>query len=389
MLLINLNIPWHSGLSAAFAYYFFISVLLAVEGGNGDDRTSRELLLHLTVGYSGLLLGKPNTTIPAILVGLFCLAMHWKAAPRVRSRLLILALPFLAAVLLDTAILHSCGFSLPLMIKGYLGLNRTYPSLGIFFVSVLAFRFWPYSFLFMLPYVLLLPSCVLLLRVLRNEPKSFFVTPQGALLVGATLVSFLGLSMNIDFKITDAVPLLFATAVAVVVARQSTTVLKSVTLEAAILLMFFSILLGALRIRMMIGGEWAGKGFGPLVRLQDPFFGNLRARREFASVLDEVDQALQREKTSRVFFATRMEFLYARNRITPPLHLPLWWHPGSSYAIRDEAVILRGFEQDNCDLIISNHSDLAQMPESLVAYIHSHYRQVDGYSHIDVFRKAR
>ena len=83
-----------------------------------------------------------------------------------------------------------------------------------------------------------------------------------------------------------------------------------------------------------------------------------------------------------------MEFLYAREQIQSPEHLPNWWDPGTSYPRSHERAIEAAWEQDKFDLLIFAHGDRDHLPEKILAVIQTRYVLVPGTKTIDVYRPA-
>ena len=80
-----------------------------------------------------------------------------------------------------------------------------------------------------------------------------------------------------------------------------------------------------------------------------------------------------------------MEFLYARELIASPLHLPNWWDPGSSFPLSREGEVVRAWERNHFDTLIFLHDDQAQIPNQILDDIRTEYAPVPGTTTIDVF----
>jgi len=81
--------------------------------------------------------------------------------------------------------------------------------------------------------------------------------------------------------------------------------------------------------------------------------------------IDELVNKLVEEVGSdkKFFFATRLEYLYALAGVQSPLGLPLWWHPGTSYAIQDSDVITANFFNHRFDFIVHMYDLTGLTPE--------------------------
>src|SRR5581483_244910 len=143
------------------------------------------------------------------------------------------------------------------------------------------------------------------------------------------------------------------------------------------ILVAIALFYGISRARMQEIGVWAeAETCNTESSIQDPFFGGFTTCRNLASVLAETDAAIHTRNAQSVFFGPRMEFLYARYRLTAPRGLPLWWHPGSSYPLPCERRILAAFEADRPQILIFLHDDRSHMPAALLDLIDREYQQL-------------
>ena len=114
-----------------------------------------------------------------------------------------------------------------------------------------------------------------------------------------------------------------------------------------------------------------------------PFFSNLQASGRFQTVVQEVGQALQ-QNPGPVFFGPRMEFAYAAFGIPSPTHLPLWWHPGTSFARADEPAILREWLNHRFATLIFLKDDSTFYSPSFLSLIAGLYTIDERYSELTV-----
>jgi hypothetical protein len=103
------------------------------------------------------------------------------------------------------------------------------------------------------------------------------------------------------------------------------------------------------------------------------------------AVLQQVEDALDRYPSNKVFFGPRMEFSYAAFRREPPRGLPIWWHPGSSFAISDMVGVLHALENGDFDLLIFLKDDHTRMPLAALEHKLISYDRVPGFSDLDVY----
>lgn len=67
---------------------------------------------------------------------------------------------------------------------------------------------------------------------------------------------------------------------------------------------------------------------------------------------------------------------------------PLWWHPGSSYAIRREKNVIKTFENSHFDVLIFLKNDRTRIPGTLLNYIDSSYHIDRKSDYLDIYTKA-
>lgn len=185
-----------------------------------------------------------------------------------------------------------------------------------------------------------------------------------------------------DSKVNDAVLPLFVVA-AQAWARPGASVRASGpfsrTLALAILTIFAVALAnGYTRERMRLVGP--GAFWEPVADTVVPhgYFAGLHTGDRMGRVLREME-ALRGDSTGRVFFGPRIEFGYRVTGTPSPLGLPLWWHPGSSYAARDEAGVLQAFSRNRFERLVFLGDDRTRMPPRLLDriardYVRSAYR---------------
>jgi hypothetical protein len=119
------------------------------------------------------------------------------------------------------------------------------------------------------------------------------------------------------------------------------------------------------------GGYFDGLGTGPW----------------FATVLSEIEAVGRSSTGQRVFYGPRIEFGYQVTGASSPTGLPIWWHPGSSYAVADTDAITRRFVQDRFDLLVFSRGDRTRVPSQILDYITAKYELVPGFYALDVYRR--
>lgn len=372
--LLTANHLWHSTTASALAAYGVLAThtLLALAG----TPHRWEAAAHVALAVAGLALSKPNVALPAILLFAACLAADK------RSRRFVLPV-FLAAAALDLLVLVPFHITLLDVLRGYADASgRAQPFL--FFVGI-----YPQGDLIGLItvpltyYLLAVPALPFIAHFRERRP--FRPTAQEWLCLGAGLITLVGLGTNWDLRIIDAPPFLMGCAVAATLMAARYARMVRPTQWSIAILFLLAVALGAGRIRMWVVGPWAGPRYGPKVMIHDRFFGTFQTRQAFAELLQESDAVVSHARGERIFFGPRMEFLYARDRIASPLHLPLWWHPGSSYALSQEPGIDDAWEQAHFDVLIFAKNDRTRYPAQLLNDMKSQYSFDGHWKQIDVF----
>ncbi len=121
----------------------------------------------------------------------------------------------------------------------------------------------------------------------------------------------------------DAPSLLFVAALLASVTSHPAPWLRGAFAYALYSLLVTAAFFGATRERMQTVGEWAEDRCGlALEQRSDPFFGPSEPAPPFFSVLDDSDKVVAATHPTHVFFGPRMEFLYARDRLSSPRGFP-------------------------------------------------------------------
>ena len=136
---------------------------------------------------------------------------------------------------------------------------------------------------------------------------------------------------------------------------------------------------------MIATGALAPPQYGEKITIDDGFFGKFETRRQFRDLLQQVDSVVDASKGKKIFFGPLMEFLYAREGLSSPSNLPVWWHPGSSYAISREPDISQAWQEHRFDVLIFNKNDRTRFPQALLSEIQSQYEFDNSNRAIDVF----
>ena len=115
-----------------------------------------------------------------------------------------------------------------------------------------------------------------------------------------------------------------------------------------------------------------------------PFFRDMLASSRFHTVLAELSDAL-RENPRPVFLGPRLEFAYAAYHLPSPLHLPVWWHPGTSFAVAQELAVLAAWQDDRFSTLIFLKDDFTYYTPRFLALIQRSYLRDDHFSQLTIF----
>ncbi len=378
ILLISINYLWHSSLAESFAVYAVLATFVTVSVPRAGWVRAAELFLHLTLAFAALLLSKPNTAFLAILL---CFAVLVRARTRMRRIGGVLA----GALVLSSLALASVHVNLLRMLGAYGGLTgRLVPR--PFVINILYAIYARNGLLNLLVYSIVGFTAAGVIATAWRDRRGVLARPVDLLAVGSIAVSVVGMGTNFDYKLTDTPLLLMGMLLYAVASPSATREHLRQGLIAVVTLCLVAAYAGVTRMRMQSVGLWADDKCGYKVRLNDRFFGSLKVCVVVSESMKEVDGVIAALGPGKhVFFGPSMEFLYARELIASPLHLPNWWDPGSSFPVSREGEVVRAWERDHFDTLIFLHDDQAQIPNQILDDIRTEYVPVPGKTTIDVF----
>lgn len=122
-------------------------------------------------------------------------------------------------------------------------------------------------------------------------------------------------------------------------------------------------------------------------RIERGYLDGMHVGRRFVRVLGEIGRLHQEQPQSSVFFGPRLEFGYRLTNTSSPRGLPLWWHPGSSYAITDEPLVVRAFAERNFDTLVFLGGDVTRMPDRLLTLIHHRYTLQHAAGELQIYKR--
>lgn len=357
--------PWHSTWTQGAALWAFAATFALLEVSAHEKSKRWELLIHLGLAQALLLLAKPNTGMPTLV---FCtLALFF------RKQLRVPALGVLcAAAIVASLLMLSVHTSLLQQWRVYSSLNSRFVPQG--YLDLIVFHRQQYLGLEKLTaFIAVVPALAWVIwRITRDLLRRRF-TVISLLAGGACLVSIIGFGTNADYPIVDTPTLLFGAALLGITEWSSFAWFEGAYAFAVYSLLVLAAFFCGTRQRMQQVGEWGDTCGNWFATEQDPFFGKFRSCPAFFDVLHATDQAVAASGSKQVFFGPRIEFFYARERLESPRGLPLWWHPGTSYLVKDEKAIVDAWKKDHFGLLILLHNDRTRLPNGIVDAIHRDY----------------
>lgn len=372
--LVYTNHIWHSSLSQYCAAAFFVAFFRSFDRRAWNRRRAASLFITAAV----LALSKQNVALPFLAAGL-AFAVVFGGALR-RTLLVTIVGGALAGILLAVVLLPMSPAS---FLYSYVAVaGRGLPSHEM----LESFRDGATN----------LPTIELCLAAIAV--MVLVIVPAGRLPVRQRLIAALFVAASLipivtdwDAKLNNAtLPLVIALVTIVAGTHRSGSRVKTgmaqVLLAGVLLVAVFG---GASRERMASVGP--GAFWEPVAahRIDHGYFNGLHSGRILADVLQELDEIAATRRQGRFFFGPRMEFGYAELRVPSPTGLPLWWHPGSSYAPADEPRIISAFAANDIDTLVFLGDDRTRMPAGLLAYISRHYRLTAHRGSLQVFDRVK
>ncbi len=370
--ILTLDFWWYNNVTAVTATLSFLSSLAFLK-----RPLSMGTQLSWVISFAFLCLMKPNVA-GLLATGTLLLV---SLATRDRVRFAVLAL---AGCLLAVALLALNRISLGGMLASYAA-----AAVGRGGLSTFGFRGLPVSFLIRvavcvlamsLPFLLWLPRFSKAVREANLSSAAYLL-----LFVLAPLISVFAMFTNGELK--DVEWALFLAPASVLLFESSDRYWRLRRLYTAFLcaLVAFDLYFGAERIRVAgIGAhtffEWKDANVSP----GNPFFRDLVSSSRFRSVIKQIGEVLK-SSPPPVFFGPRLEFSYAVFGLSSPRHLPLWWHPGTSFRATDEPELLTAWRADRFATLIFLKDDYTYYSATFLRMIKDGYYRDRGFSELTVF----
>jgi hypothetical protein len=365
---------WHNPVTSVVAVMAFLSTLLCL--ANAEAWTPWALL---GVSFTLLVLSKPN----AWPIGACVVLLGATREPRQRMRALIV---LIAGIAFSGIVCWLHGLNPLAVLHTYSELAETR---GKPFGMTGLVDFTPFDLK-----ILLRSTAVVLFLLLgilvdhRNELRQYW--REYACCVITAVTSLAMASMNYEIKTSDLMPLVVVLAVAAFrpwSKRRLDGIGRVATVIVTVFFVALSSYWGVTRLR--VRGIGAFFEDAPAQTIQAGFFARLHSGPRLIAVLRQVEDALGKYPSNKVFFGPRMEFSYAAFDRKPPRGLPIWWHPGSSFAVSDLVPVWHALENDDFDLMVFLKDDRTRMPLAVLQHKLSSYERVPGFSELDVYVRRK
>ncbi|RYE48127.1 MAG: hypothetical protein EOP21_05660 [Hyphomicrobiales bacterium] len=372
--LVFTNHVWHSSVSQYAAAVFFLALF------RGLETMDRASALWLAGTASVLALAKQNVALPVLGSSLsFVLVWggvrRWRLAAAIGGgaaagllfAMLWLRMPLAAMLAIYTAV---AGRSLPIeeMVEKLAGsaTNQVVASLCLLAVVV------------MIPIIL------------RPGRLSIAQRYVALLFVGLAALPF---ATDWDTKINNAtLPFIVVLVVVIAGMRDGSARARSQMLYAQILtgaLLSVALLGGAVRLRMYDVGPGIFWERVMSHRVERGYFGGLYTGDTLVGVLDGMERVRAWHPGQRLFFGPRLEFGYAVLRVPSPHGMPLWWHPGTSYALGDDVRVAQAFAANQFDRLIFLGDDRKRISQTVLNQIARTYRFVGTDGPLQIYEPIR
>lgn len=174
-----------------------------------------------------------------------------------------------------------------------------------------------------------------------------------AVYLSALVVGVIYLFTNFELKITDATLPMIAAGVWAFTYGKRFPVFGSLITAVLLLSIVEGMYIGWTRYRVWWGGDdWFYEErlshHSPVV----PYFTGLRCGERLLGVTHNIKRLVEKNPRATYMFGPWLQWAYPAFQVEPPMHLPPWWHAGTSYTDRDMAAIRRAFIQKKFDFLV-------------------------------------
>ena len=375
--ILTISYWWHNSVAMMAATVFFLACMLYLQRPQGVGPQASYVMALALLG-----LMKPNVAFPAAASGILCTLL---GAPA-RARVLILTS---LAVGVNLAFLAANQVNPAAMVAGYLSIasTRGFTNVGMLIMGIAdAVRLVVCASVLAIPFVLWCPRFLAAARKAAAEKAGYRDLAQSLLLFSAPAVSIFAMFTNMELKDVEF-PLLFCFGLILVGtgSRDDQARLARTYFCFVLALAAFDLYLGVVRYRVQLVGDFFSSEDVPLPS-GVPLFGNMRASKLFHDVIEET-QGIVALSPRPIFFGPRMEFAYAASRLPSPAHLPVWWHPGTSFNVDDQSDILQTWRNQCFPTLIFFKNDYTYYTPEFRMNLIKLYDRDESSARISVFRR--
>ena len=100
----------------------------------------------------------------------------------------------------------------------------------------------------------------------------------------------------------------------------------------------------------------------------------------------EIAQA-HAENPGPIFFGPRVDFNYSVLNLPSPIHLPLWWQPGTAFPRSTVPTLLATWDADRFPTLIFLKDDTTYYPDDFLTLIARHYTRDDRYPALTLYHR--
>ncbi len=384
------NHLWHSTLAAECIVLFLLVCFLQQERIGLGLRVSAPLAALSLFVVAALWLSKPNTA----LVTLFASVLLPLTSRQWRRSLVAWFWLLCGGALLACLVLWAFSVSPSAVFRSYLEVGGRPNVLDILDDFLSMGKDWSILLEATASYAIIVALIVMIARQILTPARRSSSSAYAVAAVGF-VVTVVGFCTNWDVRMNDLAPALFGMCLLLYERHAAFAKPHPRSLRAVHCVLIFAVMLlavtGIRRARMQSVGSWAGDVSGSLTPRYDTFFGPFVGRTGLWKTLAIVDQQRREHPTAKLFFGYRLEYQYARLGLTSPRHLPIWWHPGSSFAIGTEHDLALAFQAEQFDILFFPPRDIEaekRFPAEIRAFITENYdRTSSPDSALDVYQR--
>ncbi len=298
----------------------------------------------------------------------------------------------LAAAALATAILALNHISIPVLLSAYRGVaeERGLTLIGFSLMQplekLLALLWLP---VLSIPLLALIPH--LRTQLSQRDPRALAAT---LFLFTGPLIALYGVAANGEFHSVECTVLLAASAIAIfspgpTLEPPPATPSRLRRIAIAILCASIASDLYQAVIRLRVAGVGPHMFFEWSDNQNLISTGVLRNMRVSATMIElerEIAQA-HAENPGPIFFGPRVDFNYSVLNLPSPIHLPLWWQPGTAFPRSTVPTLLSTWDADRFPTLIFLKDDTTYYPDDFLTLIARHYTRDDRYPALTLYHR--